>query len=209
MKKLLFTLAALLSAGLFASAQIPEVAFSESEITLTPGGDVVTVKINLSKDAGQDIAGGQLQWGMYNAAHELMETGVTLEQTNIGNVFQPNWVTFAPGQLVSTLGVGVSETIKDGYFRVLLANMDGSPVLLSNMLELCEGAGIEPCMWVIKFKADADWADEFATFELVTTPEFGNTWVNPAQEVYEATQEMKLTIKNANWTPAEDLDLTG
>ena len=175
MKKFLFTLAALLSAGLFASAQVPGLGFSESEITVTPGSEAVTVKIMLTQDAGAEVQGGQLQWIMYNAAHEEISTGVTLEQTNIGTAFKPNWVTFVPGDIVSNMEISVSETLKGASYRVLLANGNGTPILMGNEYEMFSSTpGFEPCMWVIKIAADAEWADEFATLELASTEEFMN-----------------------------------
>lgn len=211
MKKLLFTLAALLSAGLFASAQVPEFAFSESEITLTPGGDIYTVKINFSKDAGAEVQGGQLQWIMYNAAHEQIGTGVTIQPKNMGTPRQPDYRCFQPGNVVTDMNISVSETIKDegSAYRALFVSMAGTAIFMGDEMEYYGGLGEDATLFIIDLKADADWADEYATLELVGSEGFENTWVNPAQETFLSTQEMVLKIKNANWTPAEDLDLTG
>ena len=211
MKKLLFTLAALLSAGLFASAQVPEFAFSESEITLTPGGDIYTVKINFSKDAGAEVQGGQLQWIMYNAAHEQIGTGVTIQPKNMGTPRQPDYRCFQPGNVVTDMNISVSETLKDegSAYRALFVSMAGTTIFMGDEMEYYGGLGEEATLFIIDLKADADWADEYATLELVGSEGFENTWVNPAQETFLSTQEMVLKIKNANWTPAEDLDLTG
>ena len=194
MKKLLFTLAALLSAGLFASAQVPEFAFSEDEITVTPGGDAYAVQILLTKDAGQTIQGGQLQWVMRNAALEEITTGVVLDKVNIEEDpdEDPTFAMFKPGYVVTKRKIGVTETQKNAYYRVLLARLDGKPILNGNEYESYE----DHTMWTIFIAADADWADEYATLELVDSPEFGNVWVLNA-------------YSQATTQPAEDLDLTG
>ena len=174
---------------------------------MTPGGDAYAVQILLTKDAGQTIQGGQLQWVMRNAALEEITTGVVLDKVNIEEDpdEDPTFAMFKPGYVVTKRKIGVTETQKNAYYRVLLARLDGKPILNGNEYESYE----DHTMWTIFIAADADWADEYATLELVDSPEFGNVWVTPAQEIIPVTQEMKLTIKNANWTPAEDLDLTG
>ncbi len=202
MKKFLFTLVALLSAGLFASAQVPELGFSESEITVTPGGDRVAVSVKLVAD-GIAMQGVQLQWIMFDAAHNPT-TAVHL--ANLGTASRPKY--FTPGALHEALewSTSFSSQMDGAAYRFLSKNDDGYPIL-----EGTEAAefGDDAVIYNISIEANADWAEEFATLELVGVEGFLNTWVTPDQVTYDATQEMVLKIMNPNYTPAEDLDLTG
>ena len=203
MKKLLFTFATLFVALSAAAATVPTLGFEPSEVSAAPG-ETVEVKIMLTGE-GDPLKGAQLQWYFFNPAHEVL-TSFGLEDTNIGNVFQPKYVKFVNGALFGVLNPNCTESaMEDGAFRMIIANLDGSDIFPENILSMCEQAGIEPCLWVIKVQVPANWEDEYATFEFAQTPNYQCMWNMSNGENIDNLQDvapMVLKIKNANYVPS-------
>ena len=215
MKKVLFTLATLFTA-LSVAATTPMLGFSENEITLTPGGDPVTVKIMLTADGDQGpILGFQFQWTMFNVAHEETDEFVGLQQTDLGNVFAHDYHYFTEGAGGTALKLlaNTNESKKNANWRILVANGSGANVLPNgNELELFNNYGIEPCLYEIKIAAVEGWNEEYATLEMTQSDDFQSMWnITPNNNVDNVQQynPMVLKIKNANWQPAQDPEITG
>ncbi len=212
MKKFLFTFAAFMLLGLTAQAQhvMPALGFDQQEITVTPGADATVIKIMLLDNA-DNMAGAQWQLCFFDENKAITTMG-TLEATNKGNALKPNWLYYVNGELAETLGIGASELVKNNYYRILLANLDGSDLFPEGVIDLCQDAGIEPCMYEIKVKTDASWTGEYMTLEMYQSDDFQCmwNWNDGAQADHlDQVHPMVLTIKNANSVPAEDPAITG
>ena len=211
MKKLLFTFATLFAALTAGAAIVPTLEFSSSEISVVPGGDAVQVQILLTEDgtAGA-MKSNQLQWGMFNAAHEIMETSpaVTLVQTDIADYEEdeeadPDFRYLVPGNVAQKRKFdGCIDNYVRGYYRILCVRMDGKDILTAT--SAATYAASDPTVWTITIKADANWDEEFATLELASTPEYACMWqdANGASYMnFEEDAPMVLKIKNANYVP--------
>jgi hypothetical protein len=219
MKKFLFTLASLIAFGFAANAGAPELGFSTNLVDLTPGGDPVEVKVLLTKDAGEVVAGGQLQFVLRDAAGNITEDVVVVRQ-NLGTPRVPNYQYFRPGVIMDDMGVPVaSSNPYPGKFRILLANTSTNIVMMGDELEYYGGQGIEPVLCTFQLQANESWDGEYVTVNLECNPksmeeqgedEYPNKWSIPGGSQVVADGAMEpIEVDNTAFTPAGPTALTG
>jgi len=220
MKKFLFTLATLIAAGFAANAACPQFAFAQDEVEVVPGGDAVTVNIVLTADANEQIKGLQFQWAMRDAAGEIMPSDVVVVKQNLGTPRVPNYQWFRSGVIMDDMGVPVaSSNPQDGKYRILLANTATNIIMMGDELAYYQGEGIEPVLCSLQLQAVEGWEGEFATLTMeCNTPEYAQeTGLDEYPNKIVGTEgvyvledgAMSIKIKNPNFVPAEDKDLTG
>ena len=237
MKKILFTLAALLSLGLAANAgnlhpgeylpDAPTIVFGDldgnelSEISLNPG-ESVELSFILKQMNSTMISGFGIQWRMFDANHNPINyaADAMVQCEKVYGSRTKFW--FNP------VGIGTNDPSQGGYNGVSLANAtpyDNIYRILAtntveNMIFFAETEDGQPtCPAVFghyTIKVADDWAEEFATFELDTDYSLFNSCpdYNPGdywESVYPADLDMKLTIKNAAFVPPtpDPIPLTG
>jgi len=227
MKKVLFTLAALLSLGFAANAgnlhpgeylpDAPTIVFGDlegneiSEITLAPG-ESQELSFILKQMNSTMISGFGIQWRMFDANHNPINyaADAVVQCAKVYGSRTKFW--FNP------VGIGTNDPNQGGYNGVSLANAtpyDNVYRILAtntveNMIFFAETEDGQPtCPAVFghyTVKVADGWTDDFATFELDTNYSLFNScpdydpndyW----ESVYPADLDMKLTIKNANATP--------
>ena len=227
MKKVLFTLAALLSLGFAANAgnlhpgeylpDAPTIVFGDlegneiSEITLAPG-ESQELSFILKQMNSTMISGFGIQWRMFDANHNPINyaADAVVQCEKVYGSRTKFW--FNP------VGIGTNDASQGGYNGVSLANAtpyDNVYRILAtntveNMIFFAETEDGQPtCPAVFghyTVKVADGWTDDFATFELDTNYSLFNScpdydpndyW----ESVYPADLDMKLTIKNANATP--------
>ena len=189
MKKFLFTLATLIAAGFAANAGAPEFEFSTNLVDLTPGGDPVEVKVILTKDAGEVVAGGQLQFVIRDANGGIVDEDVVVVQQNLGTPRVPNYQYFRPGVIMDDMSVPVSSSHPfTGKYRILLANTSTNIIMMGDELEYYSGEGIEPVLCTFQLQASENWDGQYVTLNLEANPksmeeqgedEYPNKWSIP------------------------------
>ena len=220
MKKFLFTLATLIAAGFAANAACPQFAFAQDEVEVVPGGDAVTVNILLTQDANEQIKGLQFQWAMRDAAGEILPSDVVVVKQNLGTPRVPNYQWFRSGVIMDDMGVPVaSSNPQDGKYRILLANTATNIIMMGDELAYYQGEGIEPVLCSLQLQAVEGWDGEFATLTMECNTyeyaqetgldEYPNKIVGTEGVYVLEDGAMSIKIKNPNFVPAEDKDLTG
>ena len=197
MKKLLFTLATVFAA-LAANAACPVLQFSESEITLGAGE---SQELHIVLTQLDDIMrGAQIQLVMYNPQHEVIESEVVVDKA-----YERKRLWFkAEGASTADYntgnGLGQSNPFP-GYYRALWSNTTFNEVWYPE-----DALGNVAAITIL---VNEGWEDEYATLELVATPDYPNKFVMVNTGVFTADYEMVLKINNKDYAPAEDKDLTG
>lgn len=172
MKKFLFTLATLIAVGFAANAGAPELAFSTNELDLTPGGDPVEVKIIMTKDAGEVVAGVQLQWVLRDETGARVQNDeVFIVKQNLGTPRVPNWQWFRSGVIMDDMGVPVASSNPfQAKYRLLLANTSTNIILMGDEVEYYTGQGIEPVLATFQIQAADTWDGEYVTVNFECNP---------------------------------------
>ena len=225
MKKVLFTLA-LAAFGLIAGAQgkpAPVLAFGTdaenliTEIELAPG-ETQEVQVILVEQQEAVVMGFQMQWKMFNANHELTEDVVCpiIYPDDPDDPMEYYWampmnlstaVTAEGGLKGNALGIANPEF---ATWRWVGTNTS------RNQFWYPRGANVPPiAVGAFSIQVPADWAEEFATFELDKeytlfnqTPE--TTPASTQNYEVQPADDMILKIKNSAYVaPQEDLPLTG
>ena len=180
MKKLLFTLAALLTAGI-SYAGMPVLAFDVDEINLA-AGESQTINVLIAQDAGQTVMGGQFQ--------VYVPDGFTIEYVNLGTPRQPNWQYFRPGVVMTDGGTPVSSSNPEpGYYRIMVVNTSTNCILQGDEVEYYGGEGVDPVLFSFNLIANEDYDGSPATIALVDTETFENKWSMNETENYYPLQE--------------------
>ena len=174
MKKVLFTLATLFAVALTAAAgNNPIFGFNVDEVEVTPAAlgqndHGVSVNIDVIGDGGSAILGGQLQWVMYDAEHNVInDQRVYVKQQNAGTPRQPNWVYFMKGIVATEMSQDVSDSFKDGGYRTLFVSMGGNDIFMGDEYAYYSGQGVEAVLFNIEVAAIEGWDEEFATLLVV------------------------------------------
>ena len=217
MKKVLFTLATLFAVALTAAAgNNPIFGFNVDEVEVTPAAlgqndPGVSVNIDVIGDGGSAILGGQLQWVMYDAEHNVInDQRVYVKQQNAGTPRQPNWVYFMKGVVATEMSQDVSDSFKDGGYRTLFVSMGGNDIFMGDEYAYYSAQGVEAVLFNIQVAAVEGWDEEFATLELTATDNFQLFWSYSDGSQGDHVQDpMVLKIKNANYIPGGDPDITG
>lgn len=193
MKRLLLTVLTAMAAILPAVAGAPVLAFSESEILLSPGEAHEVFIVLQSLD--ESFQAMQFQFIMYDASHNPIDGPVRLDSCydvdNDGNGFfhaeNISSTAFTPGNRMSALGH--TET---GYYSfIALGAYDDS----YNILPYWDVTDVTGPMNVFAFTviADESWNEEFATFELdLDFTKFSNNG-----SLIQLTDPLVLTIRNS------------
>ena len=225
MKKVLFTLA-LAAFGLIAGAQgkpAPVLAFGTdannliTEVELAPGENT-EVQVILVEQQEAVVMGFQMQWKMYDANHELTEA-VTCPDIIPDDPDFPMGYSWALAMNLSTASAaqgGVpGNALGFAYPEPATWRWVGTNTS-RNQFWWPRQSFVPPiAVGKIAIQVPADWAEEYATFELDKeytlfnqTPE-----TTPAsQQNYEVqpADDMILKIKNSAYVaPQEDVPLTG
>ena len=221
MKKVLFTLATLFAFTAFAQTPQdfggvgPEVGIGDmegneiTELSLVPGESVECTMI-LKTMPLYMVSGFQLQWRMFDVNHEY------LNYATDAMVICPKVYGGRVKGWFQGIGIGTSDESAGGFDGVSLGNeipYDNIYRIMGtntkyNMVFFQEDADGNPtCPAVFgKFtiQANADWAEEFATFEFDTEYTIWNQCPGDDPSVFEEAHTQVpfiLTIKNANYVP--------
>jgi len=172
MKKFLFTLATLIAVGFAANAGAPELAFSTNKLDLTPGGDPVEVKILMTKDAGEVVAGCQLQWVLRDETGARVQNDeVFIVKQNLGTPRVPNYQWFRSGIIMDDMGVPVASSNPfQAKYRLLLANTSTNIILMGDEVEYYTGQGVEPVLATFQIQAADTWDGEYVTVNFECNP---------------------------------------
>ena len=196
MKRTLSLLLALIAVALAATASVPKLSFSDSEIHLSAGqSQEVYVMLDY---LDENVTALQMQFTMYDSNHKRIDGPVRLEKCYTddwgnGIWFQPVGISTADYHAGNecSVGPGLTPEMSVGDYRLAGINF---PTDYTNWYYWSPGDVTEPTpVFVFTVTADEGWNDDKATLELDL--DF-TMFVTPSGAEYYIDEPLVLTIVN-------------